>query len=48
MRKRVIESLAKQEIEFNKKYLGIETSMEEAIEHQTQKLARLDKENFRY
>lgn len=49
MNRRVIEILAKQEIEFNKKHLGIETSMQEALDHQTRKLARLQKEdNFPY
>jgi len=49
MNKRVLEILAKKEIEFNKKHLGIETSIQEALDHQTKKLARLQKEdNFPY
>ena len=49
MNKKVLEILAKKEIEFNKKHLGIETSMQEALDYQTKKLARLQKEdNFLY
>jgi hypothetical protein len=45
MNRRILEVLAKKEIELNKKHLGIETSMQEALDHQTRKLARLQKED---
>ena len=49
MNNKVLQILAKQEIAFNKKLLGIETSMDEALNKQREKLARLEREdNFPY
>ena len=44
MNKQVLKILAIQEVEFNKKHLGIEMSIEEALDKITKKLTRLEKE----